>query len=187
VRREKACPGGPSPRVRGGPRSLRDAGFSLIEMLTTMSILGVMLVVASPGLASLTSANAVSAVQNELASALMLARSEALKRGTQVAIAGTASAPGDELSGGWTIFVDANGNGVFDEGETLVRQQPASHGDVHVKTDSGATSIAFNSRGFLATSAMVTLTVCSSRATKSYQIRLEPVGLADIAETTGCS
>ena len=161
-------------------------GFSLIEMVTVLSVLSVLLAIAAPGLASLTSANAVSGAQSDLATAMTLARSEALKRGAVVAIAATSPVHGAEFSGGWTIFVDANSNGALDAGETVVRQQDAYHGDLRVATASGATSIAFNGRGFLVPSAMVTVTVCSSQAAKSYQIRVEPVGLTDVAETTGC-
>ena len=161
-------------------------GFSLIEMLTTMSVLAILLVIASPGLASLTSANAVSSAQGELAAAMMLARSEALKRSTTVGLIAAAPVRGAEFSGGWTVFVDANGNGSLDAGETIVRQQPSFHGDVRVTTSSGATLVAFNSRGFLTPSALVTISVCSSATPKSYQIRVEPVGLADVAETSGC-
>jgi type IV fimbrial biogenesis protein FimT len=164
----------------------RAAGFSLIEMLTTMSILAILLAIASPGLASLTSANSLSAAQGELAAAMMLARSEALKRSTPVGLSATVPLRGAEFSGGWTVFVDANGNGAFDAGETIVRQQPAVHGDVRIATAGGSTVLTFNGRGFLTPSAMVTFTVCSSLAAKSYRIRVEPVGLADVIETSGC-
>ena len=151
-----------------------------------MSILAILLVIASPGLASLTSANAVSSAQGELAAALMLARSEALKRSTTVGLAATTPVAGAEFSGGWTVFVDSNGNGAYDVGETIVRQQPPFHGDLRVTTSSGATVLAFNGRGFLTPSAMTTFTVCSSEATKSFQVRVEPVGLADVVESSGC-
>lgn len=151
-----------------------------------MSILGVMLAIASPGLASLTSANALSSAQSELAAAMMLARGEALKRGAPVGLAATSPVRGAEFSNGWTIFVDANGNGAFDSGEQVVREQPPFKGDVRIVTGSGATVVAFNGRGFLTPSTTVNFTVCSSQATRSYRVRLEPVGLADIAESTGC-
>ena len=93
---------------------------------------------------------------------------------------------GAEFNGGWTVFVDANGNGLLDAGETIIRVQPAFHGDMRVTTSGGQTLLAFNGRGFLTPSAMVTFTVCSSLATKSYRIRVEPVGLTDVAEATGC-
>jgi type IV fimbrial biogenesis protein FimT len=155
-------------------------------MLTTMSVLAILLAIASPGLASLTSANALSAAQGELASAMMLARGEALKRGVSVGLAATSPVRGAEFSGGWTVFVDANGNGTFDTGEVIVREQPTFHGDVRVTTGSGVTVLAFNGRGFLTPSTTVNFTVCSSLTSKSYQVRVEPVGLADVVESTGC-
>ncbi len=186
MRRENLIPSGHCCFSLADRSARRAEGFSLIEMLTTMSILAILLAIASPGLASLTSANSLSAAQGELAAAMMLARGEALKRGTPVGLAAAVPLRGAEFSGGWTIFVDTNGNGAFDAGETIVRQQPAFHGDVRVATSSGATVIAFNGRGFLTPSTMVTFTVCSSLATKSYQVRVEPVGLADVLETSGC-
>jgi type IV fimbrial biogenesis protein FimT len=164
----------------------RAGGFSLVEMLTTMSVLAITLMIASPGLASLTAANALSSAQGELAAAITLARGEALKRATQVGIAAASPVAGAEFTGGWVIFVDANGNGAYDVGEVIVRSQPAFRGDVRVSTNTGATTVAFNGRGFVAPFATINFTVCSSYASKSYQVLLEPVGLADVAETTGC-
>ena len=150
-----------------------------------MSVLVILLVVASPGLASLTSANAVSAAQGELVAAITLARGEAVKRGAPVGVAATGPTRGREFSGGWTVFVDANANGQFDTGETIVRQQPAFAANLAVAT-AGATAIVFNGRGFLVPSTLVTFNVCSSAASKGFQVRVEPVGLADVVETTGC-
>ncbi len=155
-------------------------------MLTTVSVIAILLAVASPGLASLTSANSLSSAQSELAAAVMLARGEALKRGTPVGLAATSPLRGAEFNGGWTVFVDANANGVFDSGEAIVRVQPAFRGDMRVTTSGGETLLAFNGRGFLTPSAMVTFIVCSSLATKSYRVRVEPVGLTDVAESMGC-
>lgn len=162
------------------------AGFSLVEMLTTMSILAILLVIASPGLASLTSANALASAQSELAAAMMMARGEAMKRGLQVGLTAAAPVAGTEFTGGWTVFVDSNANGIFDAGEQVVRQQAAYRTNVRISTSGGTTTVAFNARGFLVPSSLVTFTLCSAAATKGYQLRVEPVGLADLADTTGC-
>ena len=69
----------------------------------------------------------------------------------------------------------------------IVREQPAFHGDLRLPPSAERPRSTFNGRGFLAPSSMVTINVCSSLATKSYQLRVEPVGLADVSETTGCS
>ena len=185
------------PRHRSRSPVARASGFSLIEMLTTMSVLVVLLVIASPGLASLTSANAASAAQGELLAAMALARGEAIKRGVQVGIAAgpaavsssmttTGSSGAIDFSGDWTVFVDADGNGRFDAGEAIVRQQPAFTGNLAVTTPAGQSAIVFNSRGFLVPSTRITVNVCSPAATKGYQVRVEPVGLADVTETVGC-
>ena len=151
-----------------------------------MSILAILLVIASPGLASLTSANALSSAQCELASAMMMARGEAMKRGLQVGLTAAAPVAGTEFTGGWTIFVDSNANGILDAGETIVRQQSAYRTNVRISTAGGTTTVAFNARGFLVPSSLVTFTLCSAQATRGYQLRVEPVGLADLADTMGC-
>jgi type IV fimbrial biogenesis protein FimT len=186
VRRENHIRRGLVRSPLAGLSARRAAGFSLVEMLTTMSIIAILLAVASPGLASLTSANSLSAAQSELAAAMMLARGEALKRGVPVGMLATSPIRGAEFNGGWTVFVDANGNGALDGGEAIIRVQPAFRGDMQVTTIGGETQVTFNGRGFLTPSAMVTFAVCSTLATKSYRVRLEPVGLSDVVESTGC-
>lgn len=151
-----------------------------------MSVIAILLAVASPGLASLTSANSLSSAQSELAAAMMLARGEALKRGVPVGMVATSPVRGAEFNGGWTIFVDANANGALDVGEAVIRVQPAFRGDMLVTTLGGETLVAFNGRGFLTPSATVNFAVCSTLATKSYRIRVEPVGLSDVVESRGC-
>ncbi|MEO8836320.1 MAG: GspH/FimT family pseudopilin [Caldimonas sp.] len=187
MRCENFFPGGdasPAPRRSTGWRA---AGFSLVELLTTMSVLAILLAIASPGLASLVSANALSAVQGQLAASLMLARGEAMKRGATVGLAAIAPVSGAEFSAGWLIFVDANGNGQYDAGETIVRQEDGPHGDVRIASSGGATAVTFNGRGFLTPSTLVTLTACAAAASKSYVIRVEPVGLADVVEAAACT
>ena len=103
-----------------------------------------------------------------------------------VALIATSPISGAEFNGGWTVFVDTNGNGVLDTGEDIVRVQPAFRGDMHVTTNAGQTLLTFNGRGFLTPSAAVTFTVCSALAPKSYRIRIEPVGLSDVVEAAGC-
>jgi type IV fimbrial biogenesis protein FimT len=173
-------------------------------MMTTVAVLVVLLAVASPGLASLVSANSMSAAQNGFAASLMLARSEAVKRGMPVGVAALAPVVGTEFNGGWVVFVDGNQNGAYDADEVIVRTQAPLPGGVRLSTVSGVTTIVFSPRGFLASSSMVDVAVCRSEpptaangwwginsgraaSSKGYRIVIEPVGLADVAETTSCA
>lgn len=63
-------------------RSLRPAqGFTLIEMLVVVALLGIFLAIAAPSFAGLIRSNKVQAAADELVTVLQYARSEAITRG----------------------------------------------------------------------------------------------------------
>jgi type IV fimbrial biogenesis protein FimT len=69
------------------------AGFSMIEMLIVLGIVGVLAVVGAPSLSDFVIGTRVKGAASDIYSSLVLARSEAIKRGTNVDIA--------PLTGGW--------------------------------------------------------------------------------------
>ncbi len=79
----------------------RVKGFTLVELMVTLVILGILLGVGIPSFRAMMRGNAVVAAGNQLLGALLLARSEAVKRESQVAFSTTA--------GGWQVK-DAGGN-----------------------------------------------------------------------------
>lgn len=82
-------------------------GFTLIELMVTLTVMAIVLSLAAPSFASLLASNRISTQTNELIGALNLARSEAVRRGQPVTLlAGDAN-----YSKGWSVFPDANGNG----------------------------------------------------------------------------
>jgi type IV fimbrial biogenesis protein FimT len=92
------------------------AGFTLIELMVVVLLTAILLAVGVPALQSLMAANQLNAVTDSFAGALNEARSEAAKFGVPVAV--TSTVGGVNWGGGWTIFVDTNGNGVLDSGQT---------------------------------------------------------------------
>ncbi|MDP3330641.1 MAG: GspH/FimT family pseudopilin [Methylococcaceae bacterium] len=89
-------------------------GFTLIELMVTISIAAILLGVAIPSFTSTITSNRLTTNANELVTALNLARSEAIKRGQQVTVRrkGTTNT---QWESGWDVFVDINNNGSFDD------------------------------------------------------------------------
>ena len=166
-------------------------GFTMIELLTTLVVLAVLLALAAPSMATFINNSRLRASQGELLSALMLARSEATKRGNFVMVEALSPVAGSEFSGGWRVFEDKNGDGVLNDGEDVFRTYPALSGNQHFSAKSGALAVAsvvFNPRGFLKSNARVEFNLCGQTGqNKGYLITLDPVGLADVKEQLTCS
>lgn len=107
-------------------------GFTLIEMMITVSIASLLLALAVPSFKSLISENNVVTSTNDLTSSIRMARSEAIKRGERTALC-PSNAPLAEnptcasrtnWTKGWIVFVDTNMDGFRSSNETLLAQMP---------------------------------------------------------------
>jgi type IV fimbrial biogenesis protein FimT len=84
------------------------AGFTLIEMAVTVTLLGVLLAIAVPGFRALTLNQGVKSATFDLFAALQYARSEAIKRpGETVTLKAGASSDG-AWSTGWRLLDGSN-------------------------------------------------------------------------------
>ncbi len=95
-------------------------GFTLIEVLVTVSISAILLSIAVPNFTKMIKSNRVTAATNEVVAALMLARSEALKRNDNISICASTDlqtcSQSLQFEEGWIIFQDCNRNGVLETG-----------------------------------------------------------------------
>jgi len=87
--------GGMSKAMRGGRRQGRGPGFTLIEMLFTLSLSGIVLAVAVPSFARINADIRTRSTAEQLAGALRLAQVSAVTRNRPAAFVLTDAAPGE--------------------------------------------------------------------------------------------
>jgi type IV fimbrial biogenesis protein FimT len=144
------------PRSTSNRRGVSPGGFTLIELMITVAIAGIFASLAAPAMTTIIRNNRVQSEASSLVSDLQLARNEAIKRGSPVAVCPAATGGGSCLTtntwqNGWIIFTDLNGNGVYDStSETMLRyRQALSSTDTIVASPQPTTNaISFNRDGF---------------------------------------
>jgi len=164
-------------------RSVRGArGFTLVEMLATMTVLVILTSLAAASMSSTVSNNRIYATQTELAASLALARSEAARRGVPVMLSATNPASGNAFGGGWQVWVDTNGNGSLDNGEPVLRLHDALSSSI-VVGDGATTVIGFTPMGFLSQVGAVDIKICAADGSvPGFDISIQPNGMADVAD-----
>ena len=176
---------------RDSRRGALERGFTLIELMATMTVLVILTSLAAASMSSTMSNNRIYATQTEVIASLALARSEAARRGVTVLVSATAPVSGNAFGGGWIVCVDADGDGTCDSDSTAVlRTHEAIASSIQI--GSATTAIGFTPMGFLTTAASVDIKVCAADgAVAGYDLTIQPNGMVDVADvaahTSPCS
>ncbi|MCB1909600.1 MAG: GspH/FimT family pseudopilin [Rhodocyclaceae bacterium] len=170
-------------------RSLR--GFTLIELMMTLTIFGILLMVGVPALRGFIVSSDLTGQANDILAAINLARAEAVRRGQRVIFcpvqtaAGvpstdTCTDPGADSWPGWMVFVDSNSSGAHDPNEEVVRAGTLGGGSVLSKSSlslSGAANrIVFRPDGIAKahgglTIQQVALRICDPSGASAHNLR----------------
>ena len=102
-------------------------GFTLLECLVAIVVMATLTVLAVPAFRDLLVRRSVLLTAEALVGDLRFARSEAIKRGTQVSVCRSANGSACSATGnwveGWIVFVDRHTKGVVDPGDEVLRVQ----------------------------------------------------------------
>jgi prepilin-type N-terminal cleavage/methylation domain-containing protein len=137
-------------------------GFSLLELMVTLLVGGVVLGIGVPSFMEFQRNNAMITQANDLVTGLYLARAESVKRQVPITFCASANATtaapacglGAEI--GYIVFVDdadplvtagTDGNAVVDAGEVILMQHAAPGGAIEIFTDSPY--VTFGNNGFV--------------------------------------
>jgi type IV fimbrial biogenesis protein FimT len=148
-------------------------GFTLIELMVVLSIVGILMGLGIPSFKRTISQNNINSGIGTLASDINFARSEALKRGLSVTLCPSldpytaCAAAGTNWQNGWIVFLDRDANNTRDTAagttELLLRVQQNLAAELTMLGSAGAAvnSIRFDRSG--SASAALGLTVQSQR------------------------
>ena len=180
-------------------------GFTLIELMMTLSIAAILLTVAVPSYITFTKNSRITAQTNKLVSAISMARGEASKRGTRVVMcrsdevgeadpdcSGNGGTSRD-WSNGWLLFAVGTNRvtPLYDPSkDDVLIGQFESESNVFIKTASANDkNLEFNPDGTTNESGSTAkFAICDDRGTsKGKLIQVSPVGRPTSADADTCS
>ena len=159
-------------------------GFTIVELMIVLTIGAILMAIAAPNLQSTIRSNRIIAQSNELVASFNLARSEAIKRGGNVAICPTVDG-GDSCVNstnwktGWVVFSDTDGAGVIDVGDTVIRIWDAIPGDITLTRNAGGSNFVRYTRTAGSDSGLVSFCLDCPDCGDSHE------RVIDVAPTTG--
>lgn len=153
-------------------------GFTLIELMITLSVLAIVLSLAAPSFSTMRQDSRIGSLSSELQSAIQFARAEAVKRHANVIIcrrnaAGTACENGTNWAAGWLVRqVGGDIIKVWDSATSISITGP----------DGGVT---FRNNGITTAAGNFSVTVSSCTGTQYRTISVSATGTTRL-EKAGC-
>jgi type IV fimbrial biogenesis protein FimT len=148
------------------------SGFTLLEMLVVITIAGFLLTVAVPAFQTVIADQRSTANVNELVESLILARSEAIKRGRYVTVCkssdGSTCTSASDWNDGWIVFDNVSSADVdaVDTGDEIIRVYQGLADTVNISPNGNIDEfVSFRPVGSAGTTALNflgTLTLCDT-------------------------
>jgi type IV fimbrial biogenesis protein FimT len=169
-----------------GRGARRAAGFTLVELMVTLTILALLGMIAVPAFNNAILGNKLAGFTNSFMAGVQVARSEAIKRNAAVKMCRSADGASCAGSGGWQqgwiIFNDVDGNDAINNTETRIHYQQKLSDDFSFTGDTY--TIVMQPTGLAATSAALTLCRSNPVGAQERTVTLSTTGRVSIAKTT---
>ena len=174
------------------PVSTKNLGFTLIELMVTIAVAAILITVAVPSMRTFVQNGRINTEVNDLLADINFARSEAIKRRTNVSICKsingtTCTVGGVDWENGRLIFVDPAANGAVDIGDTILRFRGALGGS-DTTLFSTTDSIVFAPNGTYAGAGGTTFLIfCDGRGpSKGKSVTINTVGQTTVGTPGFC-
>ncbi len=165
----------------------RNAGFTLTELLITITVLTLVMAIGVPSMRDFIKNDRLVTQINTLVGHLAYARSEAVLRHLPVVICASSnqtSCSTTDWASGWIIFVDADNNADFSAGEDMLRQTEALSGN-NTLTSTVGSIVTYDKRGF-APNSVGSFTLCDDRG-DTYKKGITISGTGRVRQSGGGS
>jgi len=164
---------------------MKNRGFTLLEVMVTLTIFVILVMLAVPSFSSLMRDSRMTTNANDIVTSLNYVRSEAVARNVSVAML-KQGAVNNTWDGGWQIFTDFDNDGVLDvvDGDTLLKVHEAMPIGFTLRTTGSATRVTYSATG--SSNVAVTFRLCGENADINYSksIIVSFLGRVRVAEGT---
>jgi len=152
------------------------AGFTLIELITTIAVASVLLTLAVPGVRNFTMNARQAGSINELVSAMHLARNTAITTNSRVTVCTSSAGANCEAAAwnqGWIVFIDDDSDRVVDPGERVIGTGEGSNA-LEIDSAQFGLFLMYRPNGRVMNAAITTnsgeFTVCDERGTEHARV-----------------
>jgi type IV fimbrial biogenesis protein FimT len=160
----------------------RQTGFTIIELMITLLVLSILLAAAVPTFRDFTRNNRIVAAQNDLVTAMSVARSEAIRRSADVILcpinnpSNPACIAGNDWTNGWMVQIAGSA--------TVLQTWPAPGGDVTTTAD--INQLRYQPVGTVAATGIFTIKHPGCTGPKTHRVTVMLAG-SPRSETINCT